>query len=127
MERITYYHRHKAVVRDWYGNGLTTSLEGKVEFIQETEFSSSSILTELTGLAGQAGKFGIHIVIKFYANFIQFFSNLMQLFLQILCKFFTFFLQILCKFFTILCKFFTVFLLILCEFFYKFYANFYFY
>ena len=91
MERITYYHRHKAVVRDWYGNGLTTSLEGKVEFIQETEFSSSSILTELTGLAGQAGKFGIHIVIKFYANFIQFFF-------QIICKFLTFFLQILCNF-----------------------------
>jgi hypothetical protein len=55
-----YYHRHKTVVKDWFGNGLTTPVEGKVEIIQETEFSSSSIQMDLTGLRGEAGRYGIY-------------------------------------------------------------------
>lgn len=54
-----YYHRHKAVVKDWFGNGISTTVDGKVEFIQETEFSSSSIQMDLTGLKGVAGRYGI--------------------------------------------------------------------
>jgi hypothetical protein len=50
------------VVKDWFGNGLTTPVEGKVEIIQETEFSSSSIQMDLTGLRGEAGKYGIYSV-----------------------------------------------------------------
>lgn len=57
-----YYHRHKTVVKDWFGNGLTTPVEGKVEIIQETEFSSSSIQMDLTGLRGEVGKYGIYSV-----------------------------------------------------------------
>ncbi|XP_046653346.1 uncharacterized protein LOC124344000 [Daphnia pulicaria] len=57
---IMYYHRHKTVVKDWFGNGLTTPVEGKVEIIQETEFSSSSIQMDLTGLRGEAGRYGIY-------------------------------------------------------------------
>lgn len=57
-----YYHRHKTVVKDWFGNGLTTPVEGKVEVIQETEFSSSSVQMDLTGLRGEAGKYGIYSV-----------------------------------------------------------------
>lgn len=57
--RITYYHRHKTVVKDWFGNGFPTSLGGKVELIQETEFSSSSIEMDLNGMKGEAGRFGI--------------------------------------------------------------------
>jgi hypothetical protein len=48
------------VVKDWFGNGLTTPVEGKVEIIQETEFSSSSIQMDLTGLRGEAGRYGIY-------------------------------------------------------------------
>lgn len=57
-----YYHRHKTVVKDWFGNGLTTPVDGKIEFIQETEFSSTSIQMDLNGLNGEVGKFGIHSV-----------------------------------------------------------------
>lgn len=57
--RITYYHRHKTVVKDWYGNGFPTSIGGKIELIQETEFSSSSIEMDLNGMKGEAGRFGI--------------------------------------------------------------------
>lgn len=57
-----YYHRHKTVVKDWFGNGLISPVDGKVEVIQETEFSSSSIQMDLTGLNGEAGKFGIYSV-----------------------------------------------------------------
>ena len=57
-----YYHRHKTVVKDWFGNGLTTPVEGKIEVIQETEFSSSSIQIDLTGLRGEAGRYGIYSV-----------------------------------------------------------------
>lgn len=63
-----YYHRHKAVVKDWFGNGLSSPVDGKVEFIQETEFSSSSIQMDLTGLNGQAGKYGIYSVRRIYLS-----------------------------------------------------------
>jgi len=58
-DRITFYPRHKAVVRDWYGNGLLTPLSGKIEFIQETEHSASSIQAELKGLGGAIGRYGL--------------------------------------------------------------------
>lgn len=57
---VTYYHRHKAVVKDWFGNGFSSPVEGKVELVQETEFSSSSIQMDFTGLGGEAGRFGVH-------------------------------------------------------------------
>ena len=60
--RIMYYHRHKSVVKDWFGNGLSTPVDGKVEFIQETEFSSASIQMDLTGLNGEVGRYGIYSV-----------------------------------------------------------------
>lgn len=66
-----YYHRHKAVVKEWFGNGAPTTVDGKIEFIQETEFSSSSIQIELKGLAGKAGKYGIYSVIHVWLAFIE--------------------------------------------------------
>lgn len=59
---MTYYHRHKAVVKDWFGNGFKSPVEGKIELLQETEFSSSSIQMDVTGLGGEAGKFGVYVV-----------------------------------------------------------------
>lgn len=61
-----YYHRHKTVVKDWFGNGLATPVEGKVELIQETEFSISSIQMDLTGLNGETSRFGIYSVRKIF-------------------------------------------------------------
>lgn len=74
--RIMYYHRHKTVVKDWFGNGLTTPVDGKIEFVQETEFSSTSIQMDLTGLQGEVGKFGIYSVGDF-VYCIDFFSSRM--------------------------------------------------
>lgn len=67
-----YYHRHKAVVKEWFGNGMPTTVDGKVEFIQETEFSSSSIQIELKGLRGKAGKYGIYSVKKEFFSLVTF-------------------------------------------------------
>lgn len=61
--RISFYHRHKTVVKEWFGNGYPTSLSGKVEMIQETEFSGSSVEMDFNGIKGEAGRFGIFEVI----------------------------------------------------------------
>ena len=60
--RITYLHRHKGVASDWFGNGVQTAITGKVDMIQESEFSGSSIQINLTGLERQAGKYAIYKV-----------------------------------------------------------------
>ena len=48
-------------MKDWFGNGVTATVEGKVELIQETEFGSTSVQMDLTGLGGEASRFGIHV------------------------------------------------------------------
>ena len=68
FKRVMYYHRHKTVVKDWFGNGLATPVEGKVELIQETEFSISSIQMDLTGLNGETSRFGIYSVRKIFSE-----------------------------------------------------------
>lgn len=47
-------------MKDWFGNGFPTPVDGKVEFIQETEFARTSVQMDITGLNGEAGKYGIH-------------------------------------------------------------------
>lgn len=51
---------------------MPTTVDGKVEFIQETEFSSSSIQIELKGLSGKAGKYGIYSVKKEFFSLVTF-------------------------------------------------------
>lgn len=48
-------------MKDWFGNGLSATVEGKVELIQETEFGGTSVQMDLTGLGGEASRFGIHV------------------------------------------------------------------
>ncbi|BES96735.1 Copper/zinc superoxide dismutase (SODC) [Nesidiocoris tenuis] len=48
--RITGIFRRKAVAKDWFGNGSPTTVSGKVEFFQRTEYSISDIEVNLEGL-----------------------------------------------------------------------------
>lgn len=59
--RITNTFRRKGVVRDWFGNGQQTSISGKVELYQQTEYESTDIEFTLNGLS-DAGEYHIHRV-----------------------------------------------------------------
>ena len=54
-------YRHKAVAREWFGNGAPTPVDGRLEFIQD-EGGMSHTLVDLKGLGGQANSYHIHVV-----------------------------------------------------------------
>ncbi|XP_012172349.1 uncharacterized protein LOC100643910 isoform X1 [Bombus terrestris] len=54
------YHR-KAVARDWFGNGETISLRGKLEFLQQNEYDITNIELNLDGLDGKMSGYHIHM------------------------------------------------------------------
>jgi len=54
-------YRHKAVAREWFGNGAPTSVDGRLEFIQD-EGGMSHTLVDLKGLGGQANSYHIHVI-----------------------------------------------------------------
>jgi hypothetical protein len=45
-------YRHKAVAREWFGNGAPTPVSGRLEFVQD-EGDMSHSLVDLDGLGGQ--------------------------------------------------------------------------
>ncbi|KAJ4431919.1 hypothetical protein ANN_20526 [Periplaneta americana] len=53
-------YRRKAVVKDWYGNGQITSVKGKIEFFQQTEYDVTDIEVDLQGLSDNSG-YHIHV------------------------------------------------------------------
>lgn len=59
--RITNVFRRKGVVRDWFGNGEETTVSGKIEFFQQTEYENTDVEFTLGGLSN-AGVYQIHKV-----------------------------------------------------------------
>lgn len=55
------YPRRKAVVRDWFGNGNSISMKGKMEFIQQSEYDVTNVQVSLDGLE-DVKNYKIHIV-----------------------------------------------------------------
>nr|XP_018907893.1 PREDICTED: uncharacterized protein LOC109037571 [Bemisia tabaci] len=58
--KIIALHRRKGVVRDWFGNGHTNSISGKIEFFQMTEYDTVDVEMDLENLSDNGG-YGIHI------------------------------------------------------------------
>ena len=55
-------YRHKAVARQWFGNGVQPPpVKGRLEFIQDTDASVTHALVDLKGMeAGVANAFHVH-------------------------------------------------------------------
>ena len=55
-------YRHKAVARQWFGNGIQPPpVKGRLEFIQDTDASITHSLVDLKGMeAGVANAFHVH-------------------------------------------------------------------
>ncbi|KAK9881797.1 hypothetical protein WA026_017312 [Henosepilachna vigintioctopunctata] len=54
-------YRRKAVVRDWFPNGNELSVNGRIEFIQQTEYDITNVEVSLEGLKDNSG-YHIHVV-----------------------------------------------------------------
>ncbi|RZF36952.1 hypothetical protein LSTR_LSTR004640 [Laodelphax striatellus] len=57
--RITGIFRRKAVIRDWFGNGIETPVSGKMEFYQETEYDVVDMEFNIENLEGVSA-YNIH-------------------------------------------------------------------
>eukprot|EP00094_Tigriopus_californicus_P005910 TCALIF_05695-PA protein Name:"Similar to sodE Superoxide dismutase [Cu-Zn] 5 (Dictyostelium discoideum)" AED:0.01 eAED:0.01 QI:0/-1/0/1/-1/1/1/0/1143 len=56
-------YRHKAVARDWFGNGvIPPPVDGKLEFIQDTGKSLAHTLVDLQGLDEEAYAYHVHLI-----------------------------------------------------------------
>ena len=54
-------YRHKAVVKEWFGNGVQPApVSGRLEFIQDTERSMTHTLVDLKGMKGEANAYHVH-------------------------------------------------------------------
>jgi len=53
-------YRHKAVAREWFGNGVPPPVEGRLEFVQDTGMSITHSLVELRGLSSEASGYHVH-------------------------------------------------------------------
>ncbi|XP_024941705.1 uncharacterized protein LOC107268693 isoform X2 [Cephus cinctus] len=58
---ISAVHRRKAVVKDWFGNGQDTSVRGKLEFIQQSEYDVTDVEVNLEGLAAEMSGYHVHM------------------------------------------------------------------
>lgn len=54
-------YRRKAVVKDWFPNGDTLTVKGKIEFYQQTEYDVTNVEVDLEGLVDNSG-YHVHIV-----------------------------------------------------------------
>ncbi|XP_072936452.1 uncharacterized protein Rsod isoform X1 [Epargyreus clarus] len=55
-------HRRKAVVRDWFGNGDTVSVKGRIEMVQQSEYDVTNVQVTLEGLTDEVRNYKIHVV-----------------------------------------------------------------
>ncbi|RZC33023.1 uncharacterized protein BDFB_010701, partial [Asbolus verrucosus] len=53
-------YRRKAVAKDWFPNGDTLSVKGKIEFYQQTEYDITNVEVDLQGLIDNSG-YHIHL------------------------------------------------------------------
>ncbi|XP_044594717.1 uncharacterized protein LOC123272119 isoform X2 [Cotesia glomerata] len=58
---ISRVYRRKAVVKDWFDNGVVTNIKGKLEFIQQSEYDVTDVEVMLEGLDGQVSSYQIHM------------------------------------------------------------------
>ncbi|XP_045780609.1 uncharacterized protein LOC123877773 [Maniola jurtina] len=54
-------HRRKAVVQDWFGNGNSIRLSGKLELTQQSEYDVTNVQVTLEGLNEDLRNYKIHI------------------------------------------------------------------
>jgi hypothetical protein len=55
--------RHKAVVTDWFGNGVVPPpIAGRLEFVQEMPGQQTSVLVDLKKLKGEANAYHVHVI-----------------------------------------------------------------
>lgn len=54
-------YRRKAVAREWFPNGDTLTVRGKIEFLQQTEYDVTNVEVDLQGLIRNSG-YHIHMV-----------------------------------------------------------------
>ncbi|XP_046973148.1 uncharacterized protein LOC124539833 isoform X2 [Vanessa cardui] len=54
-------HRRKAVIQDWFGNGNTVGLKGKLELTQQSEYDITNVQVTLEGLDEDIRNYKIHI------------------------------------------------------------------
>ena len=59
---IRRHYRHKAVVREWYGNGIRPPLKGRMVFLQESPYDMTHTKISLHGMKGIANKYHVHMV-----------------------------------------------------------------
>ena len=59
---IKRHYRHKAVVRDWFGNGIKPPLKGRLVFLQETQYDMTHTKISLHGMQGIANKYHVHMI-----------------------------------------------------------------
>ncbi|XP_008545809.1 uncharacterized protein LOC103570004 [Microplitis demolitor] len=58
---ISRVYRRKAVAKDWFGNGEETTVKGKFEFIQQTEYDVTDVEVMVEGLNGLTSGYHIHM------------------------------------------------------------------
>ena len=59
---IRRHYRHKAVVRDWFGNGIKPPIKGRLVFLQESPYDMTHTKISLHGMKGIANKYHVHMV-----------------------------------------------------------------
>ena len=55
-------YRHRAVARDWFGNGLEKPVRGRMVFLQNTEYDRTKSIISLHGLNGIANAYHVHLI-----------------------------------------------------------------
>lgn len=63
FHRIGGYHWRKAVARDWYANGVSVSLAGKLEMFQQSEYDLTNVEVHFKELNDNSG-YHVHVVSK---------------------------------------------------------------
>ncbi|CAH2230559.1 jg8887 [Pararge aegeria aegeria] len=54
-------HRRKAVIQDWFGNGNSIGLSGKLELTQQSEYDVTNVQVTLEGLDNDVRNYKIHM------------------------------------------------------------------
>ncbi|KAJ8686259.1 hypothetical protein QAD02_022053, partial [Eretmocerus hayati] len=60
--QINRKYRRKAVAKDWFGNGQETTIGGKLEFIQDSEYDVTDVEVNFDGLNGSMSGYHVYEV-----------------------------------------------------------------
>lgn len=61
FSRIGGVYRRKAVAKDWFPNSEQATVQGKIEFYQQTEYDITNVEVDLEGLKDNSG-YHVHMV-----------------------------------------------------------------